>query len=86
MSKYRVIFNPSAEKEFARLEKQDQARILKATAKLEDNPRPAGCKKLKGSPNWRFRAGDFRVIYEVVERTVQINIVKVGHRSTVYDR
>lgn len=85
MSKFRVIFNASAEKEFSKLEKTAQARVLKAIAKLEDDPRPSNCKKLKGSPNWRIRVGDFRVVYEIVDDTVQINIVKIGHRKEVYD-
>ncbi len=85
MSKFRVIFNASAEKEFSKLDKTVQARVFKAIAKLEDDPRPPNCKKLKGSPNWRIRVGDFRVVYEIVDDTVQINIVKIGHRKEVYD-
>lgn len=84
MSKYRVIFNPSAEKEFGKLDKPVQSRIFKAIAKLEDDPRPANCKKLKGSPNWRIRVGDFRVVYEIIDDTIQINVVKIGHRKDVY--
>ncbi|MBK7892067.1 MAG: type II toxin-antitoxin system RelE/ParE family toxin [Bdellovibrionales bacterium] len=61
-----------------------QTRVFKAIAKLEDDPRPPKCKKLKGSPNWRIRVGDFRVVYEIVDDTVQINIVKIGHRKEVY--
>ena len=85
MSKFRVIFNATAEKEFAKLDKAIQSRVFKAIAKLPDNPRPPGCKKLTGSPNWRIRIGDFRVVYDIVAATMLINIVKIGHRKEVYD-
>lgn len=85
MAKYAVVFIVSAEKEFAKLDKVTQARILRAVEKMETNPRPQGCKKLKGSPYWRIRIGDFRVIYQIFEDIVQIDVVKIGHRKEVYD-
>ena len=33
---------------------------------------------------YRYRYGDYRIIYQLIEQEVTIIIVKVGHRSTVY--
>jgi len=59
-------------------------RILARLAALEVNPRPADVKKLKGRAAWRIRAGDYRVIYEIHDRVLQIIVITVGHRREIY--
>ena len=59
-------------------------RILARLAALEVNPRPADVKKLKGRDAWRIRAGDYRVIYEIHDRVLQIIVITVGHRREIY--
>lgn len=44
---YEIIIKPSAEKSFARLEKAQQIKIIKAIENLAVNPRPQGFKKIK---------------------------------------
>jgi hypothetical protein len=39
---------------------------------------------LKGLRSWR--TGDFRIVYRIVEQTIEILVVAVGHRREVYDR
>ena len=34
---------------------------------------------------FRYRFSNYRIIYEILEQNIQIIIVKVGHRSVVYD-
>jgi mRNA interferase RelE/StbE len=51
---------------------------------LETNPRPADVKKLKGRDAWRIRVGDYRVIYEIHGRVLQILVITVGHRREIY--
>jgi mRNA interferase RelE/StbE len=53
---------------------------------LAANPRPPGCKKLKGGDNeWRIRIGDYRVIYTIDDRSLHVDVTRVRHRSEVYD-
>ena len=53
---------------------------------LADNPRPAGCRKLKGyKDQWRVRVGDWRVVYIVDDRAMLVSITRVGHRREVYE-
>ncbi|MGB8579902.1 MAG: type II toxin-antitoxin system RelE/ParE family toxin [Candidatus Sulfotelmatobacter sp.] len=50
------------------------------------NPRPAGCKKLKGHKDqWRIRIGEWRVIYFIDDAAKQVSITRVAHRREVYD-
>jgi mRNA interferase RelE/StbE len=46
--------------------------------------RPADMKKLKVRDTWRIRAGDYRVIYEIHDRILQIIVITVGHRREIY--
>jgi len=56
----------SAEKELKKLPGQWIARIVPRLENLASNPRPPGCKKLRGgNREWRFRVGDYRVVYTI---------------------
>ena len=60
--------------------------VIKAIFDLASAPRPAGCKKLKGSKDnlWRIRIGDYRVVYIIKDKIQIIDIQKAGHRKDVY--
>jgi mRNA interferase RelE/StbE len=82
--RYQVILTKSAQKELDRLPDDKVNRILARLTGLETNPRPADVKKLKGRDAWRIRVGDYRVIYEIHDRILQIMIITVGHRGEIY--
>ena len=50
-------------------------RILARLAGLETDPRPADVKKLKGREAWQIRVGDYRVIYEIHDRVLQVIVI-----------
>ena len=67
------------------LERQHALRILSAIEGLADDPRPSGCRKIRGSKNlWRIRIGDYRVVYSVDDTPRVVDIVVVRHRSDAY--
>ncbi len=82
--RYQVILPKSVQKELDRLPDDMAGRILARLAGLETNPRPADVKKLKGRDAWRIRVGDYRVIYEIHDRVLQILVITVGHRREIY--
>ena len=82
--RYQVILPKSVRKELDRLPDDIVGRIMTRLAGLETNPRPADVKKLKGRNAWRIRIGDYRVIYEIHDRILQILVVTVGHRREIY--
>lgn len=56
MKRYTVVITKTAEKELAQLPIKMIGKIAAALKSLEENPRPSGCKKLKGYKNlWRER-------------------------------
>ncbi|MCH6197786.1 type II toxin-antitoxin system RelE/ParE family toxin [Corynebacterium mastitidis] len=50
-----------------------------------DDPRSRG-KALVATKSglWRWRVGDYRLVAEIVDRTVVIVVLDLGHWSTVY--
>jgi len=82
-----VEVKPSAKKELERLSHQVIARITRRLEALAGNPRPPGCKKLKGGDNeWRIRVGDYRVVYTIDDQELLVQATRIRHRSEVYDR
>lgn len=81
---YRVVYRDVAERQLLRLDSSAQKRIVAAIDKLADAPRPSGCKKLADRPGYRIRIGDYRVVYDIHDQIVTIEIIAIGHRSRIY--
>jgi mRNA interferase RelE/StbE len=82
--RFQIILPKSVQKVLDRLPDEIANRILARLAGLETNPRPADVKKLKGRDAWRIRVGDYRVIYEIHDRVLQIIVITLGHRREIY--
>lgn len=82
--RYRVILPKSVQKELDRLADEVVRRILRRLAQLETDPRPGDVQKLKGRDAWRIRVGDYRVIYEIHDRQLEILLITIGHRREIY--
>ena len=86
---YSVRLSESAKKDLKKIDKL-QAKIIVAWLRknLEgcENPRqhgkPLGYNR-KGE--WRYRVGSYRLIADIQDSIVTIEIVNVGHRREVYD-
>jgi len=62
------------------------ARVFRKLEALAQNPRPPGCKKLKGyKDQWRVRVGDWRVVYIVDDAGKSVSVTRIAHRREVYD-
>jgi mRNA interferase RelE/StbE len=81
---YQVQILRRAQKELARLPKQEYERVRDAISALGDDPRPSGCKKLTAREGWRIRVGQCRVIYEIEDVVRVVTVLDVGHRRDVY--
>ncbi|MBL7063610.1 MAG: type II toxin-antitoxin system RelE/ParE family toxin [Anaerolineae bacterium] len=85
MSEYTITFAQSARKELERLSANVVSRIFPKIEALAQSPRPPGCRKLQGFENlWRIRVGYYRVIYQVFDEELVVDIVAVRHRSKAY--
>jgi mRNA interferase RelE/StbE len=77
----------SAEKELKRLPGQLIARIIPRLENLAVNPRPPGCRKMKGGDReWRIRVGDWRAVYTIDDAKFVVEVTRIRHRSEVYGR
>lgn len=82
---YEIKFTKGARKMFKKLSQELQDRIQPKIDELAIEPRPNGVKKLQGEENtYRIRVGDYRVIYDVLDDVLLVNVIDIGHRSKVY--
>lgn len=80
---YRVVIDDLVlEKDFKKIDRVDQKRILTAIRKkLATEPKKFG-RPLRGELKkyWKLRVGEYRVIYEILEDQVLVYIILVGFR------
>lgn len=82
---HKVLIERGAEKDLNTLDKKVRNRIIEHVLLLRKTPRSPKSKKLIGSNNaWRLRVGDWRVIYEIDDKTKSIMIYRIKHRSKAY--
>ena len=48
---------------------------------LARDPRPAGSVDLSGSPFWRLRIGDLRILYAIDDRARTVVVLRVARRN-----
>ena len=84
MAKFKIIFKKSVSKDLRNVPKKDVQRILSQIDLLAINPRTEGCIKLSGQEQYRIRVGLYRIIYEIQDKMLIVQVVRVGHRSNVY--
>ena len=86
MAKYSLEIKQSAQKELDALDGAVFARIDRKILTLANNPRPPGCRKLRGyKDQWRIRVGDWRVVYFIDDGAKLVTITRVAHRREVYE-
>jgi superfamily I DNA/RNA helicase/mRNA-degrading endonuclease RelE of RelBE toxin-antitoxin system len=85
-----ITQKPTFLSDFIQLNREQQAAIAETLRELEKDPiSPRGdtVKRLVGYVNlYRYRLGDYRLIYAAELKARMINLVAVGPRSSVYKR
>lgn len=84
MASYTILLSKKARKQLDKLTDQIVDPILEAIAELGKNPRPVGYKKLKGRNGCRIRVGNYRIIYEIYDSELLVDLIAVGHRKDIY--
>ena len=85
MGTYQIEWKKSALRELKRLDRQVVPRIIAAVESLATHPLHDGVRKLQGSQQtYRLRVGTYRVIYELYESRLLVEIVRVRHRKDAY--
>jgi len=81
---YEIIFSLKAKKQFLKLEKTVQERIISALERIRIRPE-AFITKLVGDPGYKLRVGDYRIIIDIDKNKLIILVIKVGHRKNIYN-
>ena len=85
---WKIEFTEQAAKQLQKLDQQASHRIvtwLKERAATGADPK-LFAKQLTGemSEYWRFRVGDYRIIWKLKDEIVSITVVRIGHRRDIY--
>lgn len=86
--KYQVVVSKKAKKELLKIDRQQSKMIWDWLYKKLDgcnNPYFSG-KALKGNKKglWRYRVGCYRILADVDDDKIIINIIQIGHRQGIY--
>ena len=82
---YNVLLTKTARKQLEKLPNQVAEKLLEVIEMLADDPRPVGCKKLRGREGFRVRQGDYRIIYDIFENVLVVEVIAIGHRKDIYE-
>jgi len=77
----KVVLSKKAEKDIKSLEKFVAIHVVKKIREFADKEK-GDIKKIKGKEYYRLRVGDYRVLFEYVDK--KVNILRVKHRSQIY--
>lgn len=87
MATYRLEFASAAVRQLGSLPVKIQRRVSTKIEVLATVPRPAGCRKLKGTDDiYRIRVGGYRILYQVRDDVLLVLVVSVRKRGEVYKR
>jgi len=75
---------PAAIKALEKINEPFYSNIKSAIYSLAENPRPNGYRKLRGRLGYRLRVADYRIIYNIIDNELIVNVINIGHRKDVY--
>ncbi|EMO65761.1 plasmid stabilization system protein, RelE/ParE family [Leptospira kirschneri str. 200803703] len=84
MPEYSVLLSKSAIKQLDKLPDNIAYSLIKIIEDLTKNPRPQGSKKLKGRNGFRIRKGNYRIIYEIFDQKLIVEVIAIGDRKEIY--
>lgn len=85
MSAYQVLVARRAAKAVAALPRREQQRVRAAIDLLADVPRPPECVAMVGEAHaYRVRVGNYRIVYELLDDRLVVQVVRIGNRRDVY--
>ncbi|MCU0524976.1 MAG: type II toxin-antitoxin system RelE/ParE family toxin [Elainella sp. Prado103] len=85
---YEVFLHPDAQAVYFNANPALAKKIARCLQQLEQNPKShPNIKALKGdyAGYYRYRIGDYRIIYLIDNDLVQVLVVAIAHRSKVYE-
>jgi len=85
MESYSVLLKKSVEKDLRKIPKEQLPNIFEHIEKLSHEPVPPESYKIGGAEHlYRIRAGEYRIIYQVLFDSKIVTVIYVRHRSSAY--
>lgn len=81
---YKIRIERTVQKTLEKINEPYYSKIKTAVLNLANDPRPAGYKKLKGRDGFRIRVADYRIIYDIFDDILTVNVIDLGHRKEIY--
>ncbi|MFH2138209.1 MAG: type II toxin-antitoxin system RelE/ParE family toxin [Candidatus Omnitrophota bacterium] len=88
-TKYEIILESRVEKYYLKVDSKIAKQLDKCFEYLEKNPFyfPGKIKRLEGQKGlWRYRVGDLRIIYEVIQEKREVVVLLISSRGDVYKK
>ncbi|KAF5422557.1 MAG: mRNA interferase RelE/StbE [Candidatus Methanomarinus sp.] len=83
--RFQIVWSESAANELRKMERTVSKHIFKKVSQLSENPFH-NVTKLVDVPYFRLRVGDFCIIIDIQKNKLQVLIIKVGHRKSIYKK
>ena len=87
MASFKILLTEEAQSDIRKLESQLQNRILDKLEWMGINVSLLRHQSLQGSKwnnTFKYRVGNYRIIYQLDQKEKNLTVLKVGHRRDVY--
>ncbi|HGG59816.1 MAG TPA: type II toxin-antitoxin system RelE/ParE family toxin [Gammaproteobacteria bacterium] len=83
---HRILFSKQADKTLRKMPRNMALLIRRKLEHLSSDPfaSNANVTKLQGRPGYRLRVGDWRIIYDVEDDRLVIEVLRISPRGGVY--
>jgi mRNA interferase RelE/StbE len=80
---WQVVWSEKSVKQLEKIDKKDAQRIYDRVIDCADDPFKTAV-RLTGSPFFRLRVGNYRVILDLQQSKLLVFVVEVDHRKRIY--
>ncbi len=87
MTQWKIEFSERARRDLHKFDRQIRDRLIKFIKNLQTLPNPRSVGKVLSGPlgsYWRYRMGDYRIICNIRDNVLIIEIIRLGHRREIY--
>lgn len=81
---YSLIITKKARDNLKNIHLREHDKVLAALELLSLNPHPSKAIRLAGTDSMRVRVGDYRIVYQVIESALVVQVINISHRRDVY--
>jgi len=79
---YSIVLTKSAIKDLADLPARQHDKIIEHLRQIEADPRAHGAQKLKGRSEYKWRVGDYRIVYGIEDSEKVVTVFLMTIEST----